>query len=544
MQPCRSRHPGERGCRPHAITLPPQHAVSVLQPRGVRVDTAVVSSASASAARGVRASSGRAPSKTHVLFQSTFGSTHTIYWRQHWLHVRRGRGSSGRCLLSVRPAEGAGECGGFVVIVGAGRRSTRWLAAAAPTQSLHAASRCVAGVLKTAGCTGVRGGRDGTGVGRPLAVWGDVYAGRTGGCVRYAPSVDSAVDGVESSRRGCWRHGRETGARHFVGAAARRVHDGNEDAGDVHRPRGMSRRPRDDGILESPRMESMTRDKCVGGLNEGGVGDRRVESQQRSRVESSLGAICVCASPPPLGKRVQDGVGAKVLVCAWMGDDFGRGRGEGAFGCLGVRTELSVLDDMLFWARRDRARSGTGDIHPVLLAPLAREALLVVARSNTILKQLVLQATRECEADGCIGFRGDPGDPARSVDCVSWRHFGSPSDAGDAGESIDAETALSRTVVGDIRRAAMRGVDAKRDSGDMQRAFNGSALGKRRYGDVEFVGAGDGDDNGARRSPTSFYSRSHTNVHALGSSHRREHCFVYGDDELLSSEWTAVSKFG
>ncbi|KAK6996860.1 P-loop containing nucleoside triphosphate hydrolase protein [Favolaschia claudopus] len=37
---------------------------------------------------------GGAPSsKTRVIFQPTFDSTHTIYWRGHWLRVRRSRGS-------------------------------------------------------------------------------------------------------------------------------------------------------------------------------------------------------------------------------------------------------------------------------------------------------------------------------------------------------------------------------------------------------------------------------------------------------------------
>ncbi|KAJ7137290.1 P-loop containing nucleoside triphosphate hydrolase protein [Mycena filopes] len=40
-------------------------------------------------------------SKTRVIFQPTFDSTHTIYWRGHWLRVRRGRGSGGEEVLSV-----------------------------------------------------------------------------------------------------------------------------------------------------------------------------------------------------------------------------------------------------------------------------------------------------------------------------------------------------------------------------------------------------------------------------------------------------------
>ncbi|KAJ7239215.1 BCS1 N terminal-domain-containing protein [Mycena haematopus] len=41
------------------------------------------------------------PSKTRVIFQPTFDTTHTIYWRGHWLRVRRGRGSDGGEVLSV-----------------------------------------------------------------------------------------------------------------------------------------------------------------------------------------------------------------------------------------------------------------------------------------------------------------------------------------------------------------------------------------------------------------------------------------------------------
>ncbi|KAJ7198596.1 hypothetical protein GGX14DRAFT_469953 [Mycena pura] len=41
------------------------------------------------------------PSKTRVIFQPTFDTTHTIYWRGHWLRVRRGRGGDGSEVLSV-----------------------------------------------------------------------------------------------------------------------------------------------------------------------------------------------------------------------------------------------------------------------------------------------------------------------------------------------------------------------------------------------------------------------------------------------------------
>ncbi|KAJ6483980.1 P-loop containing nucleoside triphosphate hydrolase protein [Mycena sanguinolenta] len=41
------------------------------------------------------------PSKTRVIFQPTFDTTHTIYWRGHWLRVRRGRGADGGEVLSV-----------------------------------------------------------------------------------------------------------------------------------------------------------------------------------------------------------------------------------------------------------------------------------------------------------------------------------------------------------------------------------------------------------------------------------------------------------
>ncbi|KAF7291312.1 hypothetical protein MIND_01275300 [Mycena indigotica] len=41
------------------------------------------------------------PSKTRVIFQPTFDTTHTIYWRGHWLRVRRSRGTDGCEVLSV-----------------------------------------------------------------------------------------------------------------------------------------------------------------------------------------------------------------------------------------------------------------------------------------------------------------------------------------------------------------------------------------------------------------------------------------------------------
>ncbi|CAK5266908.1 unnamed protein product [Mycena citricolor] len=41
------------------------------------------------------------PSKTRVIFQPTFDSTHTIFWRGHWLRVKRGRGTDGGEVLSV-----------------------------------------------------------------------------------------------------------------------------------------------------------------------------------------------------------------------------------------------------------------------------------------------------------------------------------------------------------------------------------------------------------------------------------------------------------
>ncbi|KAF7297731.1 hypothetical protein MKEN_01396700 [Mycena kentingensis (nom. inval.)] len=40
-------------------------------------------------------------SKTRVIFQPTFNSTHTIYWRGHWLRVSRNRGSDGCEVLSI-----------------------------------------------------------------------------------------------------------------------------------------------------------------------------------------------------------------------------------------------------------------------------------------------------------------------------------------------------------------------------------------------------------------------------------------------------------
>ncbi|KAJ7892609.1 P-loop containing nucleoside triphosphate hydrolase protein [Mycena leptocephala] len=40
-------------------------------------------------------------SKTRVIFQPTFDTTHTIYWRGHWLRVRRARGADGGEVLSV-----------------------------------------------------------------------------------------------------------------------------------------------------------------------------------------------------------------------------------------------------------------------------------------------------------------------------------------------------------------------------------------------------------------------------------------------------------
>ncbi|KAJ6573418.1 hypothetical protein DFH09DRAFT_1151815 [Mycena vulgaris] len=44
---------------------------------------------------------GLGSSKTRVIFQPTFDTTHTIYWRAHWLRVRRGRGQDGGEVLSV-----------------------------------------------------------------------------------------------------------------------------------------------------------------------------------------------------------------------------------------------------------------------------------------------------------------------------------------------------------------------------------------------------------------------------------------------------------
>ncbi|KAJ7657327.1 P-loop containing nucleoside triphosphate hydrolase protein [Mycena polygramma] len=40
-------------------------------------------------------------SKTRVIFQPTFDTTHTIYWRGHWLRVKRARGADGGEVLSV-----------------------------------------------------------------------------------------------------------------------------------------------------------------------------------------------------------------------------------------------------------------------------------------------------------------------------------------------------------------------------------------------------------------------------------------------------------
>lgn len=42
--------------------------------------------------------------KTRVVFQPTFDTTHTIYYRGHWLRVRRGRKQDGsNCeVLSIR----------------------------------------------------------------------------------------------------------------------------------------------------------------------------------------------------------------------------------------------------------------------------------------------------------------------------------------------------------------------------------------------------------------------------------------------------------
>ena len=48
-----------------------------------------------------------APGKTRVrvVFQPTFDSTHTIYYRGHWLRVRRGRKNNGYEMLSIRQVE-------------------------------------------------------------------------------------------------------------------------------------------------------------------------------------------------------------------------------------------------------------------------------------------------------------------------------------------------------------------------------------------------------------------------------------------------------
>lgn len=40
--------------------------------------------------------------KTRVVFQPTFDTTHTIYYRGHWLRVRRGRKQDGCEMLSIR----------------------------------------------------------------------------------------------------------------------------------------------------------------------------------------------------------------------------------------------------------------------------------------------------------------------------------------------------------------------------------------------------------------------------------------------------------
>ncbi|KAJ7702891.1 P-loop containing nucleoside triphosphate hydrolase protein [Mycena metata] len=53
------------------------------------------------AGAGEEDDSASGPSKTRVIFQPTFDSTHTIYWRQHWLRVRRGRGNGGEEVLSI-----------------------------------------------------------------------------------------------------------------------------------------------------------------------------------------------------------------------------------------------------------------------------------------------------------------------------------------------------------------------------------------------------------------------------------------------------------
>ena len=40
--------------------------------------------------------------KTRVVFQPTADTTHTIFYRGHWLRVKRGRKSNGYELLSIR----------------------------------------------------------------------------------------------------------------------------------------------------------------------------------------------------------------------------------------------------------------------------------------------------------------------------------------------------------------------------------------------------------------------------------------------------------
>jgi len=41
--------------------------------------------------------------KTRVVFQPTYDTTHTIYYRGHWLRVRRGRKQDSGCeMLSIR----------------------------------------------------------------------------------------------------------------------------------------------------------------------------------------------------------------------------------------------------------------------------------------------------------------------------------------------------------------------------------------------------------------------------------------------------------
>lgn len=40
--------------------------------------------------------------KTRVVFQPTFDSTHTIYYKGHWLRIRRTHKSDGCEMLSIR----------------------------------------------------------------------------------------------------------------------------------------------------------------------------------------------------------------------------------------------------------------------------------------------------------------------------------------------------------------------------------------------------------------------------------------------------------